>query len=49
MAESTKFRTEQRDAVRIGRIGSFIELLAHDRQSGVGASFIWGLIGSDSD
>jgi hypothetical protein len=49
VAENTKFRTEQRDAVGIGRIRSFIELLAYEQQPGDGALFSWGLIEFDSD
>jgi len=49
VAETTKFRTEQQDAVGIGWVRSVIELLAHDQQSGDVASLSSGLIGSDSD
>jgi hypothetical protein len=47
--ESTKFRSEQRDAVVLGRICSFIKLLAHEEQSSLLTSLSWRLIRFDSD
>jgi hypothetical protein len=49
VAGNTKFRAEQREAVRIGQIRSVIELLAQEQQTGDGASFCWRLTGFDSD
>lgn len=48
-AESTKFRSGQRGTLVIGQIGSFIELLAHEKETSQITSLIRGLIGFDSD